>query len=106
MRPTPTPPRDSSPARSSAESGGVPTWAWIAGGVGLASSIVAVVFFADQNNTQDDFDAECKVAGYDDARCDRLESRLNRDFGLWVGFGAAGLLGLGAATYGALQGSF
>jgi len=100
-RPPPVspPPRDAPTSR-----GGVPTWAWAVGGIGAASTGVAVVFLADQRATQGTFDHECKKSVDDVDRCHDLASRLDRDFGLWAGFGAAAVLGLGTATYAIVTG--
>lgn len=85
--------------------GGVPVWAWIAGGAGLALAGVSVYFLVDDLGAIDQLQTSCNTSwngtycasGYD-YRADN--ARKNLDFGLFVGLGGAGLLALGAATYG------
>jgi hypothetical protein len=81
----------------------VPTWAWITGGAGVALTAAAVVFRVDQSLTSSRLDENCGEGrqdcqdGYDYAAD---YSREKRDFALFVGLGAAGLVGLGVAAYG------
>ena len=84
--------------------GSVPTWAWITGGVGVVSTGLAIGFLADQAAAQSTADANCFRANYSHAVCDPLATRLHRDYGLWIGFGAVGVVGLGAATVGIVTG--
>jgi hypothetical protein len=92
--PPPPPPR-----------GGVPVWAWIAGGAGLALAGVSAYFVYDNLAAIDALDENCDVSyngtycasGYD-YRADN--ARKNRDFGLALGLGGAGFVALGVAVYG------
>jgi len=85
--------------------GGVPVWAWIAGGAGLALAGVSAYFIYDNVVAVDALHKNCDVSyngtycasGYD-YRADN--GRKNLDFGLALGLGSAGVLGLGAAIYG------
>jgi hypothetical protein len=98
--PTPAAPAD----RASEPSGGVPTWAWIAGGVGIALVGAAVAFRLDGAAAESELDDECGTervcdpsSGYDP---DEANARKNRDFGLFIGLGAAGVVGIGVAIIG------
>lgn len=80
--------------------GGAPAWAWAVGGAGLAFAGVSIAFLIDDRSIQATIHEHCtKVA------CDRKDgfvaapanSRLYRDFGLFVGFGAASVLALGTS---------
>jgi len=102
--PPPPPPMPPPPPRDSAgQEGGTPTWAWIVGGVGVAFTIAAVIFRIDQSAAASELDDRCGAerlacpADYD-FQSDR--SREELDFGLFVGFGAAGLVSIGAALVG------
>jgi hypothetical protein len=76
---------------------GVPAWAWASGGVGLASGVVAIVFAAEQAAAQSQFNAQCKdSASPNVTSCDTQKGALWRDFGLALGFGAAGVATLAA----------
>ncbi|MDC0740828.1 hypothetical protein [Polyangium mundeleinium] len=85
--------------------GGVPVWAWIAGGAGLALAGVSVYFVYDNQAAIDALHKNCDASyngtycasGYD-YRADN--GRKNLDFGLALGLGGAGVLALGAAVYG------
>ena len=95
------PPR--APDLPEATSGGVPAWAWVVGGVGLALGGAAIGFAVDQSSAASTLDDRCGEArnacpGDYDFEPDR--ARELRDFGLFVGLGAAGLVGIGAAVVG------
>jgi hypothetical protein len=77
----------------------VPRWAWVAGGLGVVSGGLAIAFAADQAVAQNEFDAHCRLLPRDEAACGAQSNRLFRDFGLWLGLGAAGVAGLAAATF-------
>ncbi|MDI3287320.1 hypothetical protein [Polyangium sp. 15x6] len=85
--------------------GGVPVWAWIAGGAGLALVGVSAYFIYDDLAAIDALRENCDVSyngtycasGYDYQADNR---RKNLDFGLALGLGSAGVLALGAAVYG------
>ncbi|MDI1445984.1 PEGA domain-containing protein [Polyangium sp. 6x1] len=86
-------------------SGGVPVWAWIAGGAGLALVGVSAYFIYDHQAAIDALHEHCDVSyngtycasGYDYGADN---GRKNLDFGLALGLGSAGVLALGAAVYG------
>ncbi len=96
------------------ESGGIPTWVWIVGSVGIASAIVGVVFAVDYRNAvaemneicNDDLN-NCQPSVEDRATGpDAVNSRKDRAIGLGIGFGTAGGIALTAAIIGvALSGS-
>jgi hypothetical protein len=93
------------PDASVAESGGVPTWAWIAGGAGLVFAGVAVGFLVDERMTQSTIDGHCDKTTCetnDEFDPDEANTHLYRSFGLFVGFGAASVLALGASAIGIL----
>jgi hypothetical protein len=81
--------------------GGVPTYAWIIGGVGIALGSVSVGFAVDQSAAQREIHAHCSASA-----CDRAggfnprsaNDRLYRDYGLFIGFGIAGALALGMSV--------
>jgi len=85
--------------------GGVPVWAWIAGGAGLALVGVSAYFVHDTLAAIDTLHENCDVSyngtycapGYD-YQADN--ARKNFDLGLAMGLGGAGVLALGAAVYG------
>jgi hypothetical protein len=80
-----------------------PTWVWVVGGTGLALLAASIAFRVDQSAAASNLDEQCgetRVAcppGYD-FMADR--SRETRDFGLFLGFGGAGLVAVGAAVVG------
>ncbi|EYF08555.1 hypothetical protein [Chondromyces apiculatus] len=87
------------------EGGGIPAWAWVSGGVGLAALGVSIGFAVDyaavRSQVEEDCpDQVCDLRRYDDAAAAGLGSRWNRDLGLTVGFGVAAAAGLGLAVYG------
>jgi hypothetical protein len=73
---------------------GVPVWAWVTGGLGVASLAVAVGFAIDQRAASAALDDNCGGEARD--RCpptydfDGDHARETRDFGLFVGFGIGG----------------
>jgi tetratricopeptide (TPR) repeat protein len=78
---------------------GIPVWAWITGGIGLAFGGVAVAFAVDQVRTQSSINSHCpKTASGDLGPCDRSDgfdpatanARLDRALGLALGFGITG----------------
>lgn len=106
--PPPAPPA-ATDVSSAAPKGGVPTWAWVAGGAGVVLAVVAVVFKVDQGSAAGLQEQQCPgpdrtlcTRGYD-PRSDH--SRETRDFGLFVGVGAAGVVALGAAVVGVVTSS-
>jgi len=84
--------------------GGVPTWAWVVGGVGVASAAASIGFgvqFAGVKAEIEDKcpDNDCKF-GVSTADAAELEGRWNRSLALTVVFATVGAAGLGVATYG------
>jgi len=81
----------------------VAPWAWVVGSIGVACVVTSVVLRVDQSSASSSIDDRCGSArdacplDYD-FQPDR--SREQRDFGLFVGLGAAGLAGIGAAVVG------
>jgi hypothetical protein len=79
-----------------------PTWVWLTGSGGLASMGIAIGFAVDQQATQSRIDKACPTSvsctGGFDAR--GANGRLYRDFGLFLGFGIAGVLATVAAVVG------
>jgi hypothetical protein len=87
---------------SSASSGGAPVWVWPLGGAGLVLMGVGIGFAIDQQTIQGRIDANCPIGspctpGFD-AR--GANARLHRDFGLFLGFGIAGVVATGVAVIG------
>lgn len=89
--------------------GGVPVWAFVAGGVGLLGIGGAVYFKLQQSEAEKALIDHCGVqlecdrdAGYNPADDN---TKKNRSFGLFVGLGVVGAAGLGAAIYGFTQGA-
>jgi hypothetical protein len=89
---------------------GAPTWAWISGGAGVLLLTGAAVFRIDQafvegrqlGICQGDVEKKCPSKSVYDPTEDN--SRKNRDNGLFIGLGAVGVLGLGAAIVGFVMG--
>lgn len=111
---TPSPVQKSDPVTKSGGGPGprVPLWAWIAGAGGLALSGVAVYFLADDLSAINALKApeHCSPlegGGYAcDPRYDYAadNARKNRDLPLFIAFGAAGVLALGAGVGGIVHG--
>jgi hypothetical protein len=85
-------------------SGGVPTWAWIAGGAGIALVGAGVAFRVDGLAAERTLDEQCgeervcdPASGYDPAGDN---ARKNRDFVLFVALGGVGVAAIGAAVIG------
>jgi hypothetical protein len=103
--PKQTPPPDKLPPGKT--SGRVPVWAYIAGGVGLAAIGGAVFFRIDQLDAEETISTNCPTGtcdptkGYDPGP---ENERKNRGFALFVGLGAVGVVGLGAAAFGIVRG--
>jgi hypothetical protein len=88
--------------------GGVPVWAWIAGGAGLALVGAAVAFEIDSLAAERTIEEQCGEerlcdpgGGYDPADDN---ARKNRGFALFVGLGAAGVVGIGVGVVGIVMG--
>ena len=84
---------------------GVPTWVWVTGAGGIALSGAAAIFLADDLGAIGALNESCPVGptgtfcsnGYDYASDN---ARKNRSFGLFVGFGSAGVIALSTAIVG------
>ena len=107
--PTPPTPQPPEPFGGDQEPSAIPVWAWIAGAVGLVAIGGAVAFKVDQGSAARALDEQCGGAarnrcpsGYDFA-ADRM--REERDFGLFVGFGALGVVGVGVGIVGIALGA-
>lgn len=91
------------------EASGPPVWALATGAGGLAMLGIAVAFRMDQLSVEGyqrgvcggDVEAGCP-ASYTKPLADADNTRKNRDFGLFIGFGVGGFLGVGAAVAGIL----
>lgn len=90
------------------DSGGVPTWAWIAGGLGIASAAVSFAGLGMQLAAASRLDDECGddrqdcPVGYDFDGDHGTEKLGN---GLFIGFGVAAIVGLGVGTTGIILGT-
>jgi hypothetical protein len=86
---------------------GVPTWAWVSGGVGVALAGASVYFLVDDLAAISALRSGCQTSDRGTYcgtyRYDLDNARKNRDFGLFVGLGAAGVVGLGAAIVGIVR---
>jgi hypothetical protein len=89
---------------------GVPTWAWVTGGAGVALVAVAAVFRADW--AQIDAKQATAGCGPDLTSCPRSYTTLaadnaqkDRDRALVLGLGAAGIAGVGAGLVGIVTGA-
>ncbi|WP_438005744.1 PEGA domain-containing protein [Sorangium sp. So ce321] len=106
LRPAARPTAATAPEKAKeAPGGGVPTWAWVSGAAGIALAGASVGFLIDDLAAIGALRDSCREVtggtyckpGYDFAADN---ARKNRDFGLFVGLGGAGLVALGAAAYG------
>lgn len=110
--PPAAPPEAADPPAEKAQVGGVPTWAWIAGGVGVAAGAGAAVFALDYKSVQDTISHDCPTADASGAlKCDAnkyptdvevsdVQSHRDRSGGLAFGLGSLGVAALGAAVVG------
>ncbi|MGK3968997.1 PEGA domain-containing protein [Sorangium sp. So ce118] len=106
LRPAAVPTAATAPEKAKeAPGGGVPTWAWVSGAAGVALVGASVGFLIDDLSAIGALRDSCREVtggtycrpGYDFAADN---ARKNRDFGLFVGLGGAGLVALGVAAYG------
>ncbi|HVK71009.1 MAG TPA: hypothetical protein VM694_41420 [Polyangium sp.] len=90
--------------------GRIPVWAWVAAGGGVALGVAAAGFRIDQARIEGKQEALCKgdletgcppLSQYDPAEDN---ARKKRDFALFVGLGAGGVVALGAAVTGFVLG--
>jgi hypothetical protein len=89
--------------------GGIAAWAWVSGATGLVLAGIAVGFAVDQGAARRRLDARCgagrqscPAADYDFGSDYRRE---RRDFGLFVGLGAVGVVALGVGVVGIAVGA-
>ncbi|MDI3289553.1 hypothetical protein [Polyangium sp. 15x6] len=91
--------------------GRIPAWAWVAAGGGVALGVAAAAFRVDQARVEGRQEALCggdlergcpPLSEYDPADDN---ARKKRDFALFVGLGAGGVMALGAAVTGFVLGS-
>ncbi|MDC3954956.1 PEGA domain-containing protein [Polyangium jinanense] len=100
----PSPPDKPKPA-----SGGVPAWAYVAGGLGLAAVGAGVYFRFDQIAAEERIQTNCPGTPpvcdpTKEYRPDEDNARKDRSFYLFVGLTAAGAVGIGAAVFGIARG--
>lgn len=98
------PPLATAPPDSAApRHGGTPTWAWVVGGGGVALLGAATVFGLDGLSTNSKLEDRCG-ATLDQCPVKQIydptddNARKNRDLGLFIAFGGAGVLALGSAV--------
>ena len=93
------------------EASGVPTWAWVAGGIGLASAVVSFAFLGVNRGAAGELDEQCggkerlscpQPAEYD-AQSDHDTEKLSS--GMFIGFGIGAIVGVGVGLAGILVGS-
>ncbi|MDI1477424.1 hypothetical protein [Polyangium sp. y55x31] len=90
-------------------SGGVPAWAYVAGGLGLAAVGAGVYFRFDQMAAEERIQTNCPGTPpvcdpTKEYRPDEDNARKDRSFYLFVGLTAAGAAGIGAAVFGIARG--
>jgi len=87
--------------------GGVPAWAFVAGGVGLAALGGSIYFKLDQADAEEALKMNCGEQLLCDPNGDYDpvddNARKNRSFGLFVGLGVLGAAGIGTAIFGFAQ---
>jgi hypothetical protein len=104
-KPIPPPGAPPRPPKARPPEGGVPTWAWIVGGAGVALTSVGVGFLIDEREAQASIDVSCPnhawcVDGFD---AHAANVRLYRSYGLALGTGIAGVASIGAAVTGVVR---
>ncbi len=104
--PKPPPPKPPQPPGTTR--GEVPVWSVVVGGVGLAMMGVSVGFLVDSMAAGDELDVTCggspRNACRPGAPFAELYEREVRSFGLFVGFGAGGLIAAGVGATGLVLG--
>ena len=96
------------PIEKEVSGGGAPVWAYVVGGVGLAALGGAIYFKTEQAAAEEILTKKCPNStcpAYLDYDPTEDNARKNRSFGLFVGLGAVGVAGVGAAIVGFVQGS-
>lgn len=96
------------PAPEGRSTGGVPSWAWVSGGVGLVALNLGAGFGVRALNAQSKLVAAC---GGDDARCPLntravtvpLAEQRNRNRNVFIGVEAAAAVGIGVAVVGIVR---
>ncbi len=103
---TAAPPPPPPPVLPEPTSSGSPVWPWVVGGAGIVLGAVGVGFAIDQRSVQADIEDKCPSETFCEAGFDAkaANERLDRDYLMFVGFGAAGLATIGVATVGLLFG--
>ena len=102
VMPAPMPPLPQTPP-DEGDDEATPVWVWVVGGAGLAMLAASIAFRVDQSAAGGALDDNCGAdrtacpASYD-FMSDR--AREERSFGLFVGFGAGGIVALGVAAIG------
>lgn len=106
--PVPSPPADTAmplaEAPPDAPAGGVPAWAWVIGGVGVASAGVGVGLLVASVLGQSEITDHCGKSpaepGYDAGQCQTLGSDNDLKQGLAGGFGGVGVVAIVVAIVG------
>lgn len=106
----PTPPPPPAPDQPD-EGGGVAAWAWVGLGLGLASAGVSFAFLGVNRSVAGDLDAQCGGEARDDcppiedydAEGDHELEQLSS--GMFIGFGAAAIVGVGVGVVGIIVGA-
>jgi hypothetical protein len=89
--------------------GGVPVWAWVTGGAGIALSGASIYFLTEDLAAISELKSQCSTnaagdwsckPGYDPAADN---ARKNRSLGLFIGLGSAGVIAIGTAVVGIAQ---
>ena len=111
--PTPTPPvpEPPKPDPDKVDEGGVPAWAWVAGGVGLAAAVASGVFLGLNRSVAAELDDQCGGEARDDCPPqDEYDAEGDHDFeklssGMFIGFGVAAIVGIGVGITGIVIGT-
>jgi hypothetical protein len=84
---------------------GAPLWSLLAAGGGAVALGVSVGFMVDYAGARSTLSVDCPggtCVKYTVAQAEAASARVNRDVGLFVGLGAAGVVGVGAGLFGIL----
>lgn len=91
--------------------GGVPAWAWVAGGLGVASAVVSFVFLGINRGVAADLDGQCGGEPRDDCPPrDQYDAEGDHDTeklssGMFIGFGIGAVAGIGIGIVGIIVGA-